>query len=110
MYNIKKADLFSLAVILFIMVYGSPPFAMANYDDSHYFLMQTERSTYLEFMEDLGDVSFEFQDLILKMMDENPKRRLSSIEEIRKHPWLTGKTATFKEAILEVNAALLKAQ
>ena len=29
-YNIKKSDLFSLAVILFIMVYGSPPFAQAN--------------------------------------------------------------------------------
>ena len=29
-YNIKKSDLFSLAVILFIMVYGSPPFAQAE--------------------------------------------------------------------------------
>jgi len=27
LYDIKKADLFSLAVILFVMVYGSPPFA-----------------------------------------------------------------------------------
>jgi len=70
--------------------------------------MQTERSTYLEFMEDLGDASEEFQDLILRMLEENPKRRLTNIDEIKKHPWYNGKTSTFKDAILEVNAALLK--
>lgn len=108
LYNIRKADLFSLAVILFIMVYGSPPFAQANAEDSHYYLMQTETPTYLEFMDDLGDAGKDFQDLILRMLDENPKRRLTNIDEIKNHPWYSGKTSTFKEAILEVNAALLK--
>ena len=42
-YNIKKTDLFSLAVILFIMVYGSPPFSQANQEDNHYYLMTNEK-------------------------------------------------------------------
>jgi len=43
LYNVKKADLFSLAVILFIMVYGSPPFSNADTrEDNHYNLMQND--------------------------------------------------------------------
>jgi len=110
-YNIKKTDIFSLAVILFIMVYGSPPFAQANNEDNHFFLMTTEKETYLDFMNELGPkISPEFQDFILKMLDSNPFSRLSEPSEIKKHPWYNGKTSSFKEAILEVNAALLKTQ
>jgi len=109
-YNIKKTDLFSLAVILFIMVYGSPPFAQAHPDDQHYFLMTTERETYIDFMNDLGKASLEFQDFILKMLDANPMRRLTKLADIKAHPWWKGETSTFKKAILEVNAALMKQQ
>lgn len=59
-YNIKKTDLFSLAVILFVMVYGSPPFSEATQNDNHYFLMSTDPATYKEFMEELSDASPEF--------------------------------------------------
>ncbi len=40
------------------------------------------------------------------MLDGNPYRRLT-LEGIKQHPWYTGETSSFKEAILEVNAALL---
>ena len=32
-YDIKKADIYSLAIILFIMVYGCPPFEEAVESD-----------------------------------------------------------------------------
>ena len=38
-FNIKQADLFALGVILFIMVYGSPPFIKAHESDEHYEIM-----------------------------------------------------------------------
>lgn len=41
-YDIAQADRFSLAVILFIMVYGSPPFSQAVMEDSHFQLMQND--------------------------------------------------------------------
>lgn len=41
-YNVKQADLFSLGVILFIIVLGSPPFQKAQPVDAHYELMQTD--------------------------------------------------------------------
>lgn len=92
------------------MVYGSPPFAQAHPDDQHYFLMTTEKPTYIEFMNDLGPASKEFQDFILRMLDANPQRRLTNIAEIKRHPWWKGETSSFKKAILEVNAALTKDQ
>jgi len=35
-YDIMKTDLFSLGVILFVMVYGSPPFTTAVSEDNHF--------------------------------------------------------------------------
>ena len=52
-YDISHADRFSLAVILFIMVYGSPPFANTNDSDQHYTLMQADDGVDREFMKSL---------------------------------------------------------
>jgi len=41
-YDISESDRFSLAVILFIMVYGSPPFTQAIDSDGHYHLMHND--------------------------------------------------------------------
>jgi len=57
-------------------------------------------------MKSLNNVSEEFEDFILKMLDENPKNRLS-LEEIKKHPWYTGKTSTYKEAVTTLNHCLM---
>lgn len=106
-YNIKQADLFSLAVIIFVMMYGSPPFSQAIHNDNHFHLMQVEKNTYKNFMNSLNNVSQDFQEFILKMLDENPKNRLS-VEEIKKHPWYTGKTSTYKEAVTALNKCLMQ--
>lgn len=108
-YNICESDLFSLAVILFIMVYGSPPFSQANDQDTHYHLMQTDETHYKRFMRSLNSqISYEFEDLILKMLCKNPKNRLSA-DEIRKHPWYLEKTSSYKEAVTTLNESLMKA-
>jgi len=52
-YDIKGIDLYSLGVILFIMVYGSPPFTLSKDSDQHFYLMQNDKKTYKCFMRSL---------------------------------------------------------
>lgn len=90
------------------MVYGSPPFQQANHGDNHFHLLQDDTKTYKTFLKTLNNVSQEFEDFILKMLDENPKNRLS-VNEIKEHPWFTGKTSTYKEAVTSLNKCLCDA-
>ena len=57
-------------------------------------------------MRSLNTVSSDFEDFILKLLDKNPKNRLS-VDEIKKHPWYTAKTSSYKEAVTELNQALM---
>lgn len=55
-----------------------------------------------------SNVSSEFEDFILQQLVRNPKNRLS-VAEIKSHPWYTAKTASYKEAVTELNQALMTA-
>jgi len=99
-YQGQVVDLFALAVILFIMRAGYPPFGKAAEDDQYYQLLATNRSDLFwrahmnAGNKPEGYFSEEFKDLVTCMLQLRPHQRLC-IADIVGHPWLsTGETAT----------------
>jgi serine/threonine protein kinase len=95
-YNGVMVDLFSSAVILFIMVAGHPPFNRADYTtDQFYNKIYINRPDVFwrsHCSNKKGGLSFfseEFKNLITFMLQVDPTHRLT-IEEVKAHPWYTG--------------------
>ena len=87
-----KADIFALGVILFIMIFGVPPFTMATKDNSYYRLFYKGANSFKFFFRlhpatkaayNNGTLNPNLMDLLVSMMDENPDARPKSINEIR---------------------------
>lgn len=86
-YSGFRIDLFSVAVILFIVVKGTFPFLEAKRADAYYsLLMSGQVDAYLKAV-GATTLSPEFQDLIVKMFAFDPEARLTE-SEIRAHPWM----------------------
>jgi serine/threonine protein kinase len=98
-YKGEKVDVFAAAVILFIMVSGTPPFNQARKDEFYYKYFAFNRPEifwkYHEKSKPSQDKFFEpeFKDLINRLFSYNPSGRLS-VEEILSHPWMQGEIAT----------------
>ena len=92
-YNVIAVDLFATAIILFIMVSGTPPFNQATKDEFYYkFLYYKKYDLFWKYHtkgKPSGENFFspEFKDLIQKMLSYNFEERLT-IEEILAHPWM----------------------
>lgn len=81
-YDAPAVDIWSLGVILFMLVCGTPPFQEANDSETLTMIMDCKYTVPLH-------VSKECKDLITQMLQRDPKRR-ASLEEIENHPWLQG--------------------
>lgn len=94
-FSVERADLFAAAIVLFTLVAGHMPFGNATKDDQMYNLIfQGQQSNFWRFhskmmkkKDDNFKFSQEFMDLIDKMLEVNPKSRLT-LEEIKAHPWM----------------------
>lgn len=109
-YDGPKVDVFAAGVSLFNMFTGKPPFKVANYkkpkEYPFYNLIATRNNNYWkEFSEkywciknpdEKGLFTKEFKSLIFGILEPNPDKRLT-IDEIRKHAWMKGPTATPEE-------------
>ena len=91
-YNIKKTrnqyskavDIWSLGCFLYTILCGFPPFYD---DDANDVTMKILRGEFV-FLEPWWDeISKDAKDLITKMLEVNPEKRIT-IEEIWKHPWV----------------------
>lgn len=97
-----KVDVFAAAVILFIMVSGTPPFNYAAKDEFYYkFLYYKKFELFWKYHskgKPAGENFFspEFKDLMQRLLAYNPDERLS-IEEIYQHPWMNLLSATQAE-------------
>ena len=93
-YQGQVVDLFALAVILFIMRSGHPPFGRATEDDRYFQLLATNRSDLFwkahsqSAQKGPNFYSEEFKDLITCMLQFHPHQRLC-IADIVGHPWLS---------------------
>lgn len=101
-YSGVRVDFFSIAVILFILVKGTFPFLEAKQDDQYYSLLIKGKTE--QYIKAVGanNLSKNFQDLILRMFNYDPEKRLT-IDEIRNHPWLKAhfSPAATKQALLD---------
>lgn len=86
-YDGRNADVFSCAVIIYIIVHGIFPFKEATKKDNYYGLLA--KGDYNQYWERVcgQGLSPEFKDLMMRMFSPNPKDR-PTISEIRKHPWM----------------------
>lgn len=76
----KAVDWWSLGVLLYEMLCGLPPFYSENVNEMYELILKKP----LEFEE---GVSAEAQDLLRKLLDRNPEKRMQSIEEFKRHPF-----------------------
>lgn len=80
----KAADIWSLGVTLFSLVYGKVPF----HDDNIVALYNKIRQQDLQ-MPDQADISPELKDLITRMLVKDPLQRIH-LQQIKHHDWVTG--------------------
>jgi serine/threonine protein kinase len=86
-YDGRKADIFSAAVVLFILVRGIFPFKEARKEEFFYnFLVEKNYQEYWNKVESTY-LSAECKDLLQKLLSYDPSER-PSIAEIRAHPWM----------------------
>ena len=81
----KMADWWSFGILLFEMLCGLPPFYMDNIDKM-YEMIQTSQVKFPKRI----NLSNEAKDIIQKLLEKNPKKRLGyqkGIEEIKSHPF-----------------------
>ena len=81
----KSADWWSFGILLFEMLCGLPPFYVENLDKMYDLI----KNSSVKFPRRVT-LSEEAKDLIRKLLEKNPKKRLGSqsgIEEIKKHPF-----------------------
>mmetsp|Transcript_1071 Transcript_1071/g.2137 ORF Transcript_1071/g.2137 Transcript_1071/m.2137 type:complete len:409 (-) Transcript_1071:156-1382(-) len=81
----KSCDLWSVGVIAYILLCGYPPFNGANNDQTHRSVL---RGRYYFPAEDWKDVSIEAMDFIYRMLQMDPRKRMT-VEQALNHPWIT---------------------
>jgi serum/glucocorticoid-regulated kinase 2 len=81
----KNADWWSFGILLFEMLCGLPPFYVENLDKMYDMI----KGSPVKFPKRIS-LSEDAKDVIRKLLEKNPKKRLGSqsgIEEIKKHPF-----------------------
>lgn len=75
-------DIFQCALVLFMMVMKSQPFNSTHYEDPYYKKLCNNKTNFWKIFASNCEPSLEFKDLIEKMLQDDPKKRLS-LEEIK---------------------------
>mmetsp|Transcript_2078 Transcript_2078/g.2630 ORF Transcript_2078/g.2630 Transcript_2078/m.2630 type:complete len:216 (-) Transcript_2078:143-790(-) len=101
-YKATDEDLFSAAVILFILLTQHPPFIRADPNDKYYKkIFRGEWDKFWSIHED-ENLSASFIDLFTRMVSFKPSERLS-LEEVKRHKWYRGPVATKADLVKTFN-------
>jgi serine/threonine protein kinase len=101
-YFAEDADVFASASTLFVMVLQSIPFNSSLFNDPYYSrLCKKDTSKFWKIFDTGNTLTYEFKDLIEKMMDPIPQKRIT-IDEIKKHPWYQGSLPSYEEVAAEM--------
>jgi len=81
-----EIDVWAMGVILYIMLCGFPPFVSANNNQEELFddILSGQYSFPSPYWDDVSELA---RDLIVHMLQQNPKLRYSA-EDVLDHPWL----------------------
>ena len=94
-YNGAKSDIWSLGVILYLMLFEELPFMDADVKRLYKKILTGK----YEIPEDkINDVSKDAIDLVTKILEVNPKKRIK-ISEIKSHPWFNQVSDVLYEGI-----------
>jgi serine/threonine protein kinase len=85
-FNGFQADMYSLGIVLFCMLYGFHPYQAPNYEEPGYVLISSGFTEQLLFSIDDISISDEAQDLICNLLCPEVVRY--SLEEVMLHEWL----------------------
>jgi len=83
-------DVWSLGVLLFTMLAGETPFASGPEDSPEDILQRIGKGQYDMSSGNWSTVSNLAKDIVTKMLDVNPARRLTT-QQILAHPWMTSR-------------------
>ncbi|OMJ93473.1 hypothetical protein SteCoe_3595 [Stentor coeruleus] len=98
-YSGQSADIFSSGVILFLMLAHNPPFSKADPHDNLYRKISSHDPMFWKIHSRCKPDSFfseDFKDLIEKMLEINPEKRLD-LGQVISHSWVLGQTASLNE-------------
>jgi len=96
-YTTEKVDIFSAAVVLFIMITGHPPFYKATKYDKYYsMIMGSEKQFYWNKVLQRTPLTNDTIDLMSKMFAYDPKERID-LEGINNSDFLNGQIASLEE-------------
>ena len=91
-YKGVQADIYSLAVIFFIMKFGKPPFGKASLYDTNYKLYLKNPQAFWRChpaVRRCETVDNDFKDLIINMFSANLQVRQKSMTEVISHVYFT---------------------
>jgi len=96
-YSGKAADMFAIAVVLFMMITQCQPFDEAKVTDKYYRLIAGNKpSYYWKIFEKVAPISEDLKDMLTGMMQLDPTARYT-LDEILAHPWMQGETPSHDE-------------
>lgn len=81
----NAVDMFSAGVVMYVLLCGYEPF----YGEDEKQLIQENKTAKVEFpKDDWKDISIEGRDLVEKMLESDPKKRITPSKALL-HPWIT---------------------
>jgi serine/threonine protein kinase len=112
--NLMACDVYSLGIVLFILVVGTPPYNEVEKNgkfvfDKHYEVLRTDVKKFWKVHQNYREsdgrpkLTKAFKEIVETMLKEDPKKR-PTIAELERMAWLQGDTYTEDELETKLNA------